>query len=142
MRFKPKIGVEIHAQLATEHKLFSSKINLINFAFTFKDAKIDWKAPINSKVAIFDSATPGTLPQLNSQCVKLAIRAARAINCKLSPWVIFDRKHYEHWDLPAGYQITQKRMPLGLDGTISINSTRKIRVKQIHLEQVNQKEIF
>ena len=87
-------------------------------------------------MAFFDSATPGTLPQLNSQCVKLAILAARATNCKISSQLLFDRKHYEHWDLPAGYQITQKRLPLGLDGSIYINQNRKIRIKQIHLEQV------
>jgi aspartyl-tRNA(Asn)/glutamyl-tRNA(Gln) amidotransferase subunit B len=91
-------------------------------------------------VDFFDSATPGTMPHLNSQCVKLAIRAARATNCKLSTQLIFDRKHYNHWDLPAGYQITQKRWPLGLDGSILISQNRKIRIKQIHLEQVNKQK--
>lgn len=102
------------------------------------DAKVEWKAPINSRVALFDCATPGTLPKLNSQCVKLAILAARATNCNLASKLIFDRKHYEHWDLPAGYQITQKRLPLATGGAITIDQNRKIKIKQIHLEQVKQ----
>lgn len=87
-------------------------------------------------MAFFDSATPGTLPQLNTHCVKLAILAARATKCTLSPKLLFDRKHYEYWDLPTGYQITQKRLPLGLNGSIPINHEREIKIKQLHLEQV------
>lgn len=95
----------------------------------------DWKAPINSQVAHFDRATPGTLPLLNWQCVKLALRAAHMTKCTLAPKLVFDRKHYRHWDLPAGYQITQKRFPLGINGLIHLPD-RDIRIKQIHIEQV------
>lgn len=95
---------------------------------------------MNSQVALFDCATPGTLPALNRQCVVLALRAARATGCTVARRLLFDRKHYEHWDLPAGYQITQKREPLGIDGKIALlpGGTRTIRIKQIHLEQVSK----
>lgn len=101
------------------------------------DAKVDWKAPINSQVSLFDCATPGTLPSLNRHCVVLALRAARATGCTVARRLLFDRKHYEHWDLPAGYQITQKREPIGINGLIEISPNRIIGIKQIHLEQVS-----
>ena len=98
---------------------------------------MNWKAPINSHVELFDCAVPGVLPKLNWDCVDLAIRAARGLSCQISPKLIFDRKHYTYWDLPAGYQITQHRLPLGRNGSINLNKNRCIKIKQIHLEQVN-----
>ena len=100
------------------------------------DAKVDWKAPINSNVSLFDCAAPGTLPSINPLCVTLALRAVRATGCTVARRLLFDRKHYEHWDLPAGYQITQKREPLGINGRIDLLTGRSIKIKQIHLEQV------
>ena len=103
---------------------------------------MDWKAPINSNVKIFDCATPGTFPILNWNCVRLALRAARNTQCTIAPVILFDRKHYQHWDLPAGYQITQKRLPLGTNGRIDLLNGRTINLKQIHLEQVNTEIII
>lgn len=91
---------------------------------------------MNSNVHLFDSATPGTLPIINWDCVRLAIRAAKHTNCIIASHLVFDRKHYEHWDLPAGYQITQKTLPLGRNGFIDLLNGRKINLKQVHLEQV------
>lgn len=107
-------------------------------------ARVDWKASPNSQVSPFDCGTPGTLPDLNWHCIELAIRAALITNSTISSKLLFDRKHYEHWDLPAGYQITQHRQPLatngyieiGLDGVESNKRKRKVRIKQIHVEQV------
>lgn len=100
------------------------------------EARTDRKAPINSQVHLFDCGTPGTLPRLNWDCVRLALRAAQHTNCSIAPVLRFDRKHYEYWDLPAGYQITQKRLPIGLNGHIELFNGRIINLKQIHLEQV------
>jgi aspartyl-tRNA(Asn)/glutamyl-tRNA(Gln) amidotransferase subunit B len=102
---------------------------------------VDWRAVMNSQVALFDSATPGTMPRLNWECVKLALRAALIFNCTtIAPRLLFDRKHYDYWDLPAGYQITQHRQPLAKNGHVTLNSSHNIniRIRQIHLEQVKQ----
>lgn len=98
---------------------------------------MDWRAPINSNVHLFDKATPGTLPFLNLDSVRLAVRAARHLHCTIAPVLRFDRKHYGYWDLPAGYQITQHRLPLGINGHLKVND-KLINLKQIHLEQVTQ----
>lgn len=67
----------------------------------------------------------------------MALRAAIAFNCDISEKLEFDRKHYDYYDLPAGYQITQHRKPLGIKGWIHLTEERKIGIKQIHLEQVS-----
>lgn len=92
------IGLEVHVQLLSSQKLFStSKVSLNSLL-------------PNSHVAPFDVAAPGALPVINGECVQLAYRAARALSCKdLSDTLVFDRKHYLYHDLPHGYQITQKR---------------------------------
>ena len=100
----------------------------------------EWRAPPNTNVALFDSAIPGSLPILNWECVDLAIRAALALNCKVNEISGFDRKHYWYYDLPAGYQITQHRIPIAVEGAISFDDSRLVRIKQIHLEQVNLKK--
>ena len=115
------------------------------FHTNFLAAKVDWKASPNSQVTPFDCGTPGTLPDLNWHCIELAIRAALITNSTISTKLLFDRKHYEHWDLPAGYQITQHRQPLATNGYIEIGldyddvgglNKRKIGIKQIQIEQV------
>lgn len=96
---------------------------------------MSWNAAVNSCQDIFDSALPGTLPRLNWQCVELALRAGLALNCHIQPYLLFDRKHYDYYDLPAGYQITQHRTPFAQNGWLQLGPKR-INVKQIHLEQV------
>jgi aspartyl-tRNA(Asn)/glutamyl-tRNA(Gln) amidotransferase subunit B len=88
------VGIEIHAELDTERKLFSS-------ATTCPDA-----SP-NSNVALFDLAYPGSQPVFQVATLLPAIRAALALNCEIQPRSSFDRKHYLYPDQPAGYQITQ-----------------------------------
>jgi aspartyl-tRNA(Asn)/glutamyl-tRNA(Gln) amidotransferase subunit B len=88
------VGIEIHAELDTERKLFSS-------ATTCSDA-----SP-NSNVALFDLAYPGSQPIFQVATLLPAIRAALALNCEIQPRSSFDRKHYFYPDQPAGYQITQ-----------------------------------
>lgn len=100
------VGLEVHAQLNTESKLFSGAEN------TFGGL-------VNNCVALFDAAIPGTLPVLNRKCVKLGVLTALALSCKINEVSSFDRKHYFYADLPSGYQITQQRAPLASDGVIN-----------------------
>jgi len=101
------IGLEVHAQIATDTKLFSAS-----------SAKEASRAPANTQVALFDASIPGTLPVLNRSCVEAGVRTALALNCKINPTSTFDRKHYFYADLPAGYQITQQRNPLAIGGSL------------------------
>lgn len=88
------VGIEIHAQLNTEHKLFSS-------------AKTSINAPPNTHAALFDLAFPGSQPRLQKATLIPALRAAFALKCEVQKLSRFDRKHYFYQDQPAGYQITQ-----------------------------------
>ena len=101
------IGLEVHAQIATDTKLFSSSV-----------AKNASRAPANTHVSFFDASIPGTLPVLNRSCVEAGIRTALALDCKINSISTFDRKHYFYADLPAGYQITQQRKPLAVGGNL------------------------
>ena len=88
------VGIEIHAELNTATKLFSTAATSINDS-------------TNKHVAHFDAAIPGTQPQFQKETIIPALRAALALNCKIQPKSAFDRKHYFYQDQPAGYQITQ-----------------------------------
>lgn len=105
-KWQSVVGLEVHAQLNTESKLFSGAQN------TFGGV-------VNNCVSLFDAATPGTLPVLNRKCVELGIMTALALSCKVNEVSTFDRKHYFYADLPTGYQITQQRNPLASDGVIN-----------------------
>lgn len=88
------VGIEIHAELNTARKLFSSAATSAN-------------APPNSHVALFDTAFPGTQPHFQKETFLPALRAALALNCEIQHRSSFDRKHYFYQDQPSGYQITQ-----------------------------------
>jgi aspartyl-tRNA(Asn)/glutamyl-tRNA(Gln) amidotransferase subunit B len=92
-----KIGLEIHAQIASRTKLFSEALHS-NSAMAIP----------NTNVELFDVSIPGTLPVLSGQCVDQAIRAGIAIGGTINAVSTFDRKHYFYADLPHGYQITQQ----------------------------------
>ena len=97
------IGLEVHAQISSRSKLFSR-------------ASADSKASVNNAVSLLDASIPGTLPVLNKACVEAGIRTATALNCDINLVSTFDRKHYFYADQPAGYQITQQRQPLAVNG--------------------------
>ncbi|RKF63626.1 Glutamyl-tRNA amidotransferase subunit B, mitochondrial [Golovinomyces cichoracearum] len=132
------IGIEIHALLNTERKLFSSALSTIN-------------SEANTHVAPFDLAIPGSQPNFQKEALIPAIRAALILNCKIQETIKFDRKHYFHWDQPAGYQITQYYEPYALDGHIILyahdgiakedGEKITIRIKQVQLEQDTAKTI-
>ncbi|SPQ24836.1 3d28bb70-bfea-4a06-ae8b-516d861cbe94 [Thermothielavioides terrestris] len=126
------VGIEIHAQLNTARKLFSPA------ASSFND-------PPNSHVAPFDAAVPGSQPLFQPETVIPAVRAALALGCAIQPVSRFDRKHYFHWDQPAGYQITQYYHPFARDGRIVLYARDgiapedgdrvEIGIRQVQLEQ-------
>ncbi|XP_014613115.1 PREDICTED: glutamyl-tRNA(Gln) amidotransferase subunit B, mitochondrial [Polistes canadensis] len=131
-KWKPTIGLEIHAQIATNSKLFSP-------------ASTKFQKPVNSCVSFFDCATPGTMPVLNKKCVEAGVTTALALSCTLNEISIFERKHYFYPDLPAGYQITQCKQPLASNGELHFlvenpkvckEPYEKVsKIKQIQLEQ-------
>lgn len=122
MKYIPTIGIECHVQLCTRTKLFSEVDN---------DAR--GKEP-NSCVSPVDYALPGMLPRLNSEAIKFAILAGRAMNCEINAKSRFDRKHYFYPDSPKGYQITQFYCPIIGEGYVELPSGTKIRIEHAHLE--------
>ncbi|KAG9344059.1 hypothetical protein JZ751_012538 [Albula glossodonta] len=132
------VGLEIHAQINSSTKLFSG-------------SQVGFSAPPNSQVSFFDASLPGTLPVLNRRCVEAAVMTGLALDCTINRKSLFDRKHYFYADLPAGYQITQQRVPIAVDGTLWYSHligrkqgqvvTKSVRIKQIQLEQDSGKSM-
>lgn len=126
------VGCEIHAQVASNSKLFSR-------------AATEFGAPQNSQVSLVDAAMPGMLPTINEECVKQAVKTGLGINAKINLRSIFDRKNYFYPDLPQGYQISQFLDPIVGEGVVEItleDGTKKnIHVERIHLEQDAGKSI-
>ncbi len=124
--FETVIGLEVHVQLATQTKIFTSATHIFG------------QEP-NTQVDAVTIGLPGSLPVLNEDAVDLAIRAALAIDATVHEVSKFDRKHYFYPDLPKGYQITQFDEPYCTNGTISIElkdgSNKDIGVTRIHMEE-------
>ena len=91
----------------------------------FSSAPTSFNAPVNSNVSFFDAAIPGTLPVLNRRCVEAGVLTSLALGLRLNHISYFDRKHYFYADLPAGYQITQQRQALAVDGKFTFPVERK-----------------
>ncbi|HEY7293124.1 MAG TPA: Asp-tRNA(Asn)/Glu-tRNA(Gln) amidotransferase subunit GatB [Vicinamibacterales bacterium] len=127
MRLEPVIGLEIHAQLLTETKIFCG-------------CRTSFGAPPNTHVCPVCLGLPGALPVLNRAAVDTAIRAALSLGCTVHPTSIFARKNYFYPDLPKGYQISQYEQPLATGGLIAARSDYwtpdyDIRIKRVHLEE-------
>jgi aspartyl-tRNA(Asn)/glutamyl-tRNA(Gln) amidotransferase subunit B len=123
------IGLEVHAQITTNAKLFSG-------------ASTQFGAEPNAQVSLVDAAMPGMLPVLNGECIRQAVRTGMAIDAQINKWSRFDRKNYFYADLPQGYQISQLYHPLVGEGAIDISLddknpevTKRIGVERIHVEQ-------
>lgn len=132
MAYEPVIGLEVHAQLSTESKIFSS-------------ASTTFGAAPNSQVSPVCAGLPGVLPVLNRKAVEFAIKMGLATNCEIAPFSLFARKHYFYPDLPKGYQISQYEEPLCEHGWLDLeleNGTHKrVRIIRIHLEEDAGKSI-
>lgn len=121
------IGLEVHAQVISQTKLFSA-------------SSTKFGAEANKNTSFIDAAFPGVLPVLNSFCVDQAIKTGLGINATINKYSTFDRKNYFYPDLPSGYQITQFFNPIVSNGYIDI-SNRRVRIERIHLEQDAGKSI-
>ena len=125
------IGLEVHAQVSSEAKLFSS-------------AATKFGAEPNSQVSLVDAAMPGMLPVINKECIRQAIKTGLGINAKINLFSVFDRKNYFYPDLPQGYQISQFKQPIVGEGFLEIevsNGLKKIEIERLHLEQDAGKSI-
>lgn len=123
--YKTTVGIEVHCELKTNTKMFSDSIN-------------GYGVVANSNINLIDFAYPGVLPTINKKAVELALRAALALNCKINKEMFFDRKNYFYPDLPKGYQITQARSPIGVNGYVEIvvnGVKKKIGIHDIHIEE-------
>lgn len=120
------IGLEVHAQVVSDAKLFSSSSTIFG------------TSP-NNNVDFVDAAMPGMLPVLNEYCVKQAIKTGLGLRAEINTYSVFDRKNYFYPDLPQGYQISQLYHPLVGEGEVFIELdpgvVRRIRIEHIHLEQ-------
>ena len=120
------VGLEVHAQVTAQAKLFSGSSTLFG-------------AEPNAQVSMVDAAMPGMLPVINGECVRQAVRTGLAIDAQINKWSRFDRKNYFYPDLPQGYQISQLYHPIVGEGSLAITlddgSTKTIGIERIHLEQ-------
>ena len=121
----PTIGIEVHVELKTNTKIFSSSTN-------------GYGQMANSLTNVVDLGYPGTLPTVNEEVFNLGIKAASILNCNIRKVMHFDRKNYFYPDNPKNYQITQARTPIGYDGYVEIEvdgKTKKIYIEEMHIEE-------
>ena len=120
------IGLEVHAQVVTESKLFSG-------------AATGFGAEPNTQVSMVDAAMPGMLPVLNRHAVEQAVKTGLGLNAKINLHSVFERKNYFYPDLPAGYQISQYLEPVVGEGTLTLDlpdgATKDVGIERLHLEQ-------
>src|ERR1700674_3594707 len=120
------VGMEVHAQVASQSKLFSG-------------ASTEFGGAPNTHVALVDAAMPGMLPVINRECIKQAVRTGLGLNAKINLKSVFDRKNYFYPDLPQGYQISQYKSPIVGEGEVVVEleggRTAPVGIERLHLEQ-------
>ena len=125
------IGMEVHAQVTSEAKLFSG-------------ASTSFGAAPNANVSLVDAAMPGMLPVINEECVRQAIRTGLGLKAEINLKSVFDRKNYFYPDLPQGYQISQFKQPIVGEGTVTVSvgpdnkgqyEDIEVGIERLHLEQ-------
>ena len=126
IKYKVVIGLEVHAQLLTNCKIFNSDL-------------AEYGSAPNTNVGVITLAHPGTLPKLNKKAVEHAIKMGLACHSRISRFQIFDRKNYFYPDLPKGYQLTQDRTPICVAGFVTITTKdgaeKDVILNRIHLEE-------
>lgn len=131
-KYEAVIGLEVHAQMLTLSKAYSS------------DANRYGERP-NTLVSPATLGHPGTLPRMNKKTVEYAIKLGIALNCKITDYQFFDRKCYFYPDLPKGFQITQDKFPICTNGFVELklsdNTISKVRINRIHMEEDTGKSI-
>ncbi len=120
------IGLEVHAQIISNSKLFSGSAT-------------SFGAEPNTHVSLVDAAMPGMLPVINEHCIEQAVRTGLGLNAEINLVSVFDRKNYFYADLPQGYQISQLYHPIVGEGTVILDledgSTREVGIERLHMEQ-------
>ena len=120
------IGMEVHAQVTSQAKLFSG-------------ASTEFGGAPNSHVSLVDAAMPGMLPVINEECVRQAIRTGLGLKAKINLKSVFDRKNYFYPDLPQGYQISQYKSPVVGEGAVTVDlengDSVTVGIERVHLEQ-------
>ena len=120
------IGLEVHAQVSSNAKLFSG-------------ASTEFGGAPNSHVSLVDAAMPGMLPVINEECVRQAIRTGLGLKAQINLYSVFDRKNYFYPDLPQGYQISQYKYPIVGEGVVILDmkdgTTVEVGIERVHLEQ-------
>ena len=130
-KYEVIIGLEVHAQVSSNSKLFSGSATKFG-------------AEPNSQVSLIDSAFPGMLPVINEECINQAIRTGLGLNAKINNNSVFDRKNYFYADLPQGYQISQYKNPIVGEGKVLLDmpyGSKEIGIERLHLEQDAGKSI-
>ena len=126
------MGLEVHAQVASEAKLFSA-------------AAVGFGAEPNTQVSLVDAGFPGMLPVINKRCVEQAVKTGLGLKAQINTWSRFDRKNYFYPDLPQGYQISQYKDPIVGEGVLTVlrddGSSFEVGVERLHLEQDAGKSI-
>ncbi|MEO9481900.1 MAG: Asp-tRNA(Asn)/Glu-tRNA(Gln) amidotransferase subunit GatB [Ekhidna sp.] len=126
------VGLEVHIQLLTESKLFAADTTV-------------YGQPPNSNVSVITLAHPGSMPKLNKKAVEYAIRMGLACNSEISSYCIFDRKNYFYPDLPKGFQTTQDKTPICMEGEVPVplkdGNEIVVKLNRIHLEEDAGKSI-
>ena len=123
-KYIPVIGLEVHCELKSNSKNFSSSKN--------------GDGDVNTNLSVVDIGYPGILPVVNKEAVRKSIMVALALNSTIPEYLTFDRKNYYYPDLPKGYQITQFGNPIGTKGYVMINVDgveKKITIQDTHLEE-------
>lgn len=123
--YEPVIGMECHAELLTESKMFCGCRNMFG-------------GEPNTRCCPVCSGMPGSLPVMNRKAVEHVIRTALALNCRINPNARFDRKNYFYPDLPKGYQISEYDAPIGEQGWLDIEvegRTTRVHIRRVHLEE-------
>ena len=131
IEYEVVIGLEVHAQVLSKSKLFSSSATKFG-------------AEPNSQVSLVDAAMPGMLPVINEFCIKQAVKTGIGLNAKINKKSIFDRKNYFYADLPQGYQISQYKNPIVGEGEVILDlptGEKVVGIERLHLEQDAGKSI-
>src|SRR6478735_3681899 len=118
------IGLEVHAQVTSQAKLFSV-------------ASTEFGGAPNSHVSLVDAAMPGMLPVINEECIKQAVRTGLGLKAEINLKSVFDRKNYFYPDLPQGYQISQYKQPIVGEGAVAVEledgSSVVVGIERVHL---------
>ncbi len=125
IEYEPVVGMECHAELLTDSKMFCGCENKFG-------------GEPNTRCCPVCMGMPGSLPVMNKKAVEHVMRTAIALNCAISPTAKFDRKNYFYPDLPKGYQISEYDFPIGVNGWLDVDvngATKRIHIRRVHLEE-------